>query len=146
MSLAAPNLATPPTQTAVPGGTASKALDLDPNVLRASYKESDRSFRVQEAKVGCILVLACMPLGAALDWIVYPQALGPFVVSRILCDLAVLPIFWALFRDWGTRRIGPDLSREGTARSADWLGQNPAFPRPATAAAPKACQGSSISG
>ena len=32
------------------------------------------------------------------------------------------------------------------ARSADWLGQKPAFPRPATAAAPKACQGLVISG
>ena len=67
MSLAAPNLVTPPTQTANPGDTTPKALDLDPKAFNASYTESDRSFRVQEAKVGCILVLACMPLGAALD-------------------------------------------------------------------------------
>jgi len=32
------------------------------------------------------------------------------------------------------------------ARSADWLGQKPAFPTPAIALARKACQGSSISG
>jgi signal transduction histidine kinase len=81
-------------------------LDLDHKALASSYKEADRGFRVQQAKVGCVLVLACMPLGFLLDWFVYPKLLWPFLGSRLLCDLAVVPLFVALFRQWGSRNIG----------------------------------------
>src|SRR5207302_3988413 len=39
--------------------------------LRSGYHDADRDFRVQQAKIGCVLVLLCMPLGALLDWFVY---------------------------------------------------------------------------
>lgn len=78
--------------------------------LVQAYRTSDRAFRVQQAKIGCILVLVCMPLGLALDWFVYPNLVLTFLIfGRLLCDVAVLPLYWALRRpdaEWYVDRIG----------------------------------------
>ena len=65
----------------------------DQALVARGYAEADRDFRVHQAWIGCVLVLVCMPLGAALDWFVYPRHLGTIFARRLVCDLAVLPIF-----------------------------------------------------
>lgn len=75
--------------------------ELDPESLARGYRAADREFRVQQAKIGCVLVLTCMPLGTLLDWFVYPELLREILVSRIACDLAVLPLFWMLWSGRG---------------------------------------------
>lgn len=79
--------------------------ELDPVSLASGYRASDREFRIQQAKIGCILVLTCMPLGTLLDWYVYPALLPEIFVSRIACDLAVLPLFWLLFTERGRAHV-----------------------------------------
>jgi signal transduction histidine kinase len=71
------------------------------------YYEADRDFRVQQAKVGCILVLVCMPLGLSLDWFVYGDRFPilPFLLWRAVCDVAVAPIYYLLHTDRGRRHI-----------------------------------------
>jgi len=73
----------------------------DERLLKRRYHETDRGFRVGQAKVGCILVLICMPLGLSLDWFVYPGSVGRLFADRMLCDVAVLPVFLLLRRPRG---------------------------------------------
>jgi signal transduction histidine kinase len=64
---------------------------------RFAAETHDRSR--QQALVGCLLVLVCMPLGWTLDWFVYPQQLWHFFfVSRLGCDVLVLPLAYILYR------------------------------------------------
>lgn len=86
------------------GRVAADAVTSDERLLRRRYHETDRGFRVGQAKVGCILVLICMPLGVSLDWFVYPKLIPALLADRILCDIAVLPVYLLLRtprgRDW----------------------------------------------
>jgi signal transduction histidine kinase len=71
----------------------------------AAYSKSDRDLRVRHAKAGCVLTLICMPFGGSMDYFVYPQLLHEFLISRLLNDIAVLPIFLLLFSEFGRRNI-----------------------------------------
>ena len=71
----------------------------------AAYARSDRDLRVRHAKAGCVLTLICMPFGASMDYFVYPQLFRDLLLSRLLNDLAVLPIFLLLFSEFGRRHI-----------------------------------------
>jgi len=86
--------------------TSISGQELDGHLLSKAYHEADRDFRVEQAKVGCILVLICMPLGSSLDWFVYPHLFWRILVNRLLCDAAVAPIFAVLYTSWGRRFIG----------------------------------------
>jgi signal transduction histidine kinase len=84
--------------------TAADPATWDERLLKRRYHETDRGFRVAQAKVGCILVLICMPLGVSLDWFVYGGFVGRLLADRILCDVAVVPVYLLLRtargRDW----------------------------------------------
>ncbi len=71
----------------------------------AAFSRSDRDLRVRHAKAGCVLTLICMPFGGSMDYFVYPQLFSDLVISRLLNDVAVLPIFLMLFTDFGRRNI-----------------------------------------
>ncbi len=93
--------------TALPVGS---SLAEPVNELHRAYREADKGFRVQQAKIGCILVLICMPLGLSLDWFVYPdRVLSILIFGRLLCDVAVLPLFLI-------------LRSESAERHVDWIG------------------------
>ncbi len=74
--------------------------------LLNAFRESERDFRVHQAWIGCILVLICMPAGAWLDWFVYPEHVsGFFIFGRLLCDVAVAPLYWILTQPQGRKHI-----------------------------------------
>jgi signal transduction histidine kinase len=85
---------------------AAPPAPLDERLLKRRYHETDRGFRVGQSRVGCVLVLLCMPLGVSLDWFVYPKAMGPLLASRILCDIAVVPVYLMLRIARGREWIG----------------------------------------
>ncbi|MEM8875157.1 MAG: ATP-binding protein [Planctomycetota bacterium] len=71
------------------------------------FDEEQRNFAVRQARIGCWLVLLCMPLGLLLDYFVYPaELLHFFVIARLGCDVLVLPLFLLLRGDRATRHVG----------------------------------------
>jgi signal transduction histidine kinase len=77
--------------------TNAKSTPTEAADLMQAYYESEKGFRVQQALIGCIIVLTCMPLGSLLDYYVYPDHLLKFLFfGRLLCDLAVAPMFMIL--------------------------------------------------
>jgi len=84
---------------------ASSAVTESAELMRA-YEESEKDFRIQQARIGCILVLICMPLGSGLDWFVYPGHLVSFLIfGRLLCDLAVAPLYLILGSRFARERL-----------------------------------------
>jgi len=53
----------------------------------AAFEANERDERLHTGKVACALVILLMPAGIALDYFVYPQRLGDFLVLRLLCSL-----------------------------------------------------------
>jgi signal transduction histidine kinase len=85
----------------------AKSSQFDPTDPMQAYYESEKGFRVHQARIGCIIVLTCMPLGALLDYFVYPDHLLKFLFfGRLMCDVAVAPMFAILLsrhaREWST--------------------------------------------
>jgi signal transduction histidine kinase len=52
--------------------------------LLAAFEEHDRDVRVRYSKVGLGLIIALVPAGASLDWIVYPAHVRSWLVVRLL--------------------------------------------------------------
>src|SRR5580704_10741088 len=76
--------------------------------LLRKFRESEKAFRVQQARVGCVLVLICMPLGCGLDWFVYPHHFLSFLIfGRLLCDLFVAPLYFLLRSRFAEHWINP---------------------------------------
>lgn len=76
----------------------------DPHLLEA-YQNANRELRIRHAKVGCVLALVLVPAGSSLDYFVYPELLWPIFQIRLLCDLALLPIFALLYTSFGRRHV-----------------------------------------
>jgi two-component system, sensor histidine kinase PhcS len=83
---------------------ASLAQNLPSSLERAYYK-ADAALRVRQAKVCSVLSLVLVPACVGLDYIVYPNLVWRIFVARLLCDLALLPCFLALFTKWGRRNV-----------------------------------------
>lgn len=88
-----------------PAAAAEPSSRQDFRNLAGAYHEADLDFRVQESKVGFILVLTCVPLGVILDLFVYHDRWRPFLAARLLCDVAAAPLYAALFAAWGRRWV-----------------------------------------
>ena len=75
-------------------------------LLSGLSRNPRKIFRIQRGKIGCILVLICMPAGLGLDWFMYPGHLVSFFIfGRLLCDLAVLPLYLILPQSSGLQEI-----------------------------------------
>ena len=64
----------------------------------SAYAGPDRDLRARQALIGCVLTLIFVPAGFSLDWFIYPQHVGTIFIGRLLCDLAILPLFVLLLR------------------------------------------------
>ncbi|HUB68655.1 MAG TPA: ATP-binding protein [Candidatus Methylacidiphilales bacterium] len=63
--------------------------------LRQSFFEYNRDVRISNSKAGCMLVVVLMPAGVSLDYFVYPNKLGLFLLLRIICSLLAF-LLWVL--------------------------------------------------
>ncbi len=73
--------------------------------LAEAYSKADAALRIRQAKVCSVLSLALVPACIGLDYWVYPNLLWRMFAWRLVCDLAILPCFLALFTTWGQRHI-----------------------------------------
>jgi len=78
---------------------------LPPQVLKDSFFEYNKSHRIANSKVGCMLVVVLMPAGLTLDYFVYPQKLGLFFLLRIICSLLALVLWGLLSTSLGQRHF-----------------------------------------
>ncbi|HMJ11163.1 MAG TPA: ATP-binding protein [Polyangiaceae bacterium] len=61
--------------------------------LLAAFEEHDRDVRLRYSKVGLALIIALVPAGASLDWMVYPeQAKSWFFVRLLVTALAAVTL------------------------------------------------------
>lgn len=61
-----------------------------------AFRANERQERINTGRIACILVVFLMPLGATLDFFVYPGQLVYFLKLRLLCSL-LAGIIWFLF-------------------------------------------------
>ncbi len=73
----------------------------------ADFKEWDESVRFRHSVAGCILAMVLMPAGIGLDAVLYPQYIWEFVTVRLLCDVGVCLVLFALLVDKKRRFIRP---------------------------------------
>ncbi len=71
----------------------------------SSYAKADRDLCVRHARIGCLLAFIFVPLGSSLEYFIYPDLLWTILVVRLLCALAILPIWFALGHPWGRRHV-----------------------------------------
>lgn len=61
------------------------APELKPEEIRRAFQDYERSVRVRNYKIGCVLALIFMPAGAVLDYFVYREQVTEFFLLRLLC-------------------------------------------------------------
>jgi len=61
------------------------------------FKTHNRLVRISNTKTGCLLVIILMPVGAILDWFVYPDLFIPFLQLRVFCSFFSCIILFLLF-------------------------------------------------
>lgn len=77
----------------------------DSKSLLASFAESERAVLLVNTRVACWLSLVLVPAGITLDYFVYPEFFRAFLVARIVCDLAIVPILLLLHTSLVPRSI-----------------------------------------
>src|SRR5205807_2517374 len=93
----------PPPESTLP--EALPETGLSESRLGEAYWDFIRGLRMRQARIGYLLALGLVPAALSLDAFVYPELLRPILKSRMICDLALLPCFIALFRPFGLRHI-----------------------------------------
>lgn len=69
---------------------------VDPDSLLVSFAKSERKLLLGHTRVACWLSLLLVPAGITLDYFVYPEFFRVFLIARIVCDLAIVPILLLL--------------------------------------------------
>ena len=62
--------------------------------LVAAFKADEAEKRIENTKVGCILVVTLMPLGSTMDYVFYPEKLWLFFGLRLVCS-SIAALIWA---------------------------------------------------
>ncbi len=83
----------------------TRTCELPITPLYEAYGKADAALRVRQAKVCSVLSLVLVPACIGLDYWVYPNLVWRMFGWRLLCDLALLPCFLALFTSWGHRHV-----------------------------------------
>ena len=76
--------------------------------LKEAFRAHERQERLNNTKVGCVLVITLMPAGILLDAFVYgnrPDIVPLFFKARILCSLIATLILGLLFTNWGKKTL-----------------------------------------
>ncbi|XHR29661.1 MAG: ATP-binding protein [Chthoniobacteraceae bacterium] len=63
--------------------------------IKAAFLEYNRDLRIACAKIAYILVVIFMPVGALLDYFIYPEEFGFFLTLRLVCSALALAL-WAV--------------------------------------------------
>lgn len=88
------------------GSTSSQVGDGVPQEgLKAAFFEYNRSVRIASSKIACMLVIVLMPVGVSLDYLVYPQYTGFFLVLRLICSLLAFLLWRLLETPFGYRHF-----------------------------------------
>jgi signal transduction histidine kinase len=72
-------------------------------VIEQAFQESERSVRIHNFRVACMLAFIFMPAGVTLDYLVYPEHLGKFFLLRLICSGFLLFIWWFVKTRYGSR-------------------------------------------
>ena len=73
--------------------------------LLDAYKKFYNQLRVRQAKICFCLAMFLVPACIGLDYFVYPSLAWPMFKARLWCDLAMLPCFLLLFKDFGRKHV-----------------------------------------
>ncbi|MEZ5405335.1 MAG: hypothetical protein R3F23_03915 [Verrucomicrobiia bacterium] len=71
--------------------------------LTEAFKQYNRQMRIVNARIACLLAGSLMPLGAMLDFLVYPSHLLLFFNARLLCAFLIFLVWFILNTKWGER-------------------------------------------
>ncbi len=71
--------------------------------LEEAFRDYNRSFRISNSRIGCMLVVTLMPVGLVLDYFVYPEKLLPFLGLRLVCSALALILWGLLATGFGKR-------------------------------------------
>src|SRR5438105_335237 len=63
--------------------------------IQGAFVEHDRKVILNNVKVGCFLGIILMPVGSALDYVVYHADVFYLLKLRLLCSL-LIAVFWAI--------------------------------------------------
>ena len=77
----------------------------DSKSLLASFSESERAVLLDNTRLACWVSLVLVPAGITLDYFAYPQFFRTFLLARIVCDLAIVPILLLLHTNFASRSI-----------------------------------------
>jgi len=70
-------------------------MDAPADQLHREFQDYNRDFRIRTSKMGCFLAFILMPAGSILDWFVYPELHGRFLILRLICS-ALAGLLWLL--------------------------------------------------
>ncbi len=73
--------------------------------LLDSYRSYERTQRLANTRVGCLLVIFLMPAGTLLDWFVYDKHVVPFLFLRIAASITALLILGFLKTSVGQKMV-----------------------------------------
>ncbi len=71
--------------------------------LSATYLRQERQKGARRLRTGCYLVLALLPAGSLVDYLVYPAQAPHFAVIRLVSSVLVLPLLYLFYRPAGRR-------------------------------------------
>jgi len=71
--------------------------------FRAALEAHERAERSHSGRIASLLVVFLMPAGIALDWFVYPEYLGRFLVLRLVCSVLGLVLWFLHKAEFGRR-------------------------------------------
>ncbi len=63
--------------------------------IRAAFLEYNRDLRIACSKIAYLLVVIFMPVGASLDYFIYPEEFGFFLTLRLACSALAL-VLWGV--------------------------------------------------
>jgi len=71
--------------------------------FREAFSANERQELINTGKVAAALVFFLMPLGSALDAIVFPKRFTQFLILRLICSLLIGMIWGLYYTDFGKR-------------------------------------------
>lgn len=71
--------------------------------IREAFQEAEKTVRVQNFRVACVLAVVFMPAGFTLDYFVYREHAAEFLGWRLLCSALLLFIWWLVKTPFGSR-------------------------------------------
>jgi signal transduction histidine kinase len=70
--------------------------------IAQAFHANERSVRIQNYRISCMLALVFMPAGVVLDWQVFPEHTGWFFVLRLACSALLFFIWWLVKTPFGS--------------------------------------------